>query len=365
VEFISGGVFVFELFLLFLWFWRFSFYLLALLFFLLLDDLLEPFLAIDLLAVLHGVLNLNFKLCAFVVNVLIKGEIKKPSGQFLSSIVMSHWLAEVCIWIWDISVILSLSLFHVENHVCLSRGVQVTGAAWRVVMKIMAGVGDLVQRTGDGHTGQILDGQTIGRSVDTVRGLYHAWRDEERMFLGWASKPWSTVCQWFFLKTNGTVSPGLVSKLVATVSPDLASKLVVKGFLVWALKPTAQFGDLGLKITMTVSWFAPQNQASYGLSVAPQNRSEDEDNAGHTSRSSGLLHVESCQRRVSQSGFKISGGAMAAGARGTITEITWGSSRRRMDRCNEGALDPDTLTLPSLMYYAIWTYSLLVFYLGL
>jgi hypothetical protein len=62
----------------------------------------------------------------------------------------------------------------VENHVCLSRGVQVTGAAWRVVMKIMAGVGDLVQRTGDGHTGQILDGQTIGRSVDTVRGLYHA-----------------------------------------------------------------------------------------------------------------------------------------------------------------------------------------------
>jgi hypothetical protein len=62
----------------------------------------------------------------------------------------------------------------VENHVCLSRGVQVTGAAWRVVMKIMAGVGDLVQRTRDGHTGQILDGQTIGRSVDTVRGLYHA-----------------------------------------------------------------------------------------------------------------------------------------------------------------------------------------------
>jgi hypothetical protein len=62
----------------------------------------------------------------------------------------------------------------VENHVCLSRGVQVTGAAWWVVMKIMAGVGDLVQRTGDGHTGQILDGQTIRRSGDTVRGLYHA-----------------------------------------------------------------------------------------------------------------------------------------------------------------------------------------------
>jgi hypothetical protein len=32
-----------------------------------------------------------------------------------------------------------------------------------------------------------------------------------------------------------------------------------------------QFGDLGLKITMTVSWFGPQNQAGFDLSVAPQN----------------------------------------------------------------------------------------------
>jgi hypothetical protein len=31
------------------------------------------------LAVLHGVLDLNFKLCAYVVNGLIKGEIEKPS----------------------------------------------------------------------------------------------------------------------------------------------------------------------------------------------------------------------------------------------------------------------------------------------
>jgi hypothetical protein len=42
------------------------------------------------LAVLHGVLDSNFKLCAFVVNGLIKGEIEKPSGQFLGLIVMSH-----------------------------------------------------------------------------------------------------------------------------------------------------------------------------------------------------------------------------------------------------------------------------------
>jgi hypothetical protein len=35
-------------------------------------------------------LDLNFKLCAFVVNGLIKGEIEKPSCQFLGLIVMSH-----------------------------------------------------------------------------------------------------------------------------------------------------------------------------------------------------------------------------------------------------------------------------------
>jgi hypothetical protein len=54
---------------------------------------------LGLLAVLHGVLDSNFKLCAFVVNGLIKGEIVKPSSQFLSLIVMSHWLGEVWIWI--------------------------------------------------------------------------------------------------------------------------------------------------------------------------------------------------------------------------------------------------------------------------
>jgi hypothetical protein len=45
---------------------------------------------LGLLAVLHGVLDSNSKLCAFIVNGLIKGEIKKPSGQFLGLIVMSH-----------------------------------------------------------------------------------------------------------------------------------------------------------------------------------------------------------------------------------------------------------------------------------
>jgi hypothetical protein len=37
----------------------------------------------------------------------------------------------------------------VVNRICLSRGVHVTGVAWRAAMRIVAGVGDLVQRIGD------------------------------------------------------------------------------------------------------------------------------------------------------------------------------------------------------------------------
>jgi hypothetical protein len=66
----------------------------------------------------------------------------------------------------------------------LSRGVQVVGAAWRTTTSIMAGVGDLVQRTGDGRTGRVLGGRAIERSGGAVCGLHRARGDEERGFLG-------------------------------------------------------------------------------------------------------------------------------------------------------------------------------------
>jgi hypothetical protein len=37
-------------------------------------------------------------------------------------------------------------------------------------MRIMAGVGDLVQRTKNGRTGRVLSGRMIGRSGDAVCG---------------------------------------------------------------------------------------------------------------------------------------------------------------------------------------------------
>jgi hypothetical protein len=70
-----------------------------------------------------------------------------------------------------------------------------------------------------------------------------------------------------------------------------------------------------------VSWFGPQNQANFGLSVAPQNR-QMEVGVGHTSRSSVLIHVEASLTIVFQSGLKPGGDATTGGARGTIVEVT-------------------------------------------
>jgi hypothetical protein len=48
----------------------------------------------------------------------------------------------------------------------------------------MAGVGDLVQSTGDGCTCRVLSGRVIERSGEAVCGLHHARGDEEHAFLG-------------------------------------------------------------------------------------------------------------------------------------------------------------------------------------
>jgi hypothetical protein len=66
------------------------------------------------------------------------------------------------------------------------------------------------------------------------------------------------------------------------------------------------------KSPRTVSWLGLQNQASYDLSVVPQNQRK-EDDAGHTSRSDGLLHLEASRASVSQSDLKIGGRVTMSG----------------------------------------------------
>jgi hypothetical protein len=68
-------------------------------------------------------------------------------------------------------------VLRLENRVCLSHGVQVVGVARRAATRTEAGVGDLVQRTGDGRTGQVLGGRAVERSGGAVCGLHLARGD--------------------------------------------------------------------------------------------------------------------------------------------------------------------------------------------
>jgi hypothetical protein len=152
------------------------------------------------------------------------------------------------------------------------------------------------------------------------------------VFADLASKLMVTVFAGLASKLVVMVFSSLASKLVAMVSPDLATKPMV-GFLVvpqneggggfsgFGLQ-TGSYGlcDLGLKITATISWFGPQNQAGFGLSAAPQNLHR-EVSVGHASRSSSLLGVKANLARVYQSDMKTGGGTTMGGARCTITEV--------------------------------------------
>jgi hypothetical protein len=121
-----------------------------------------------------------------------------------------------------------------ENCVCLSHCVQVTGVAWRTVTMIVAGVVDLVQRTGDDQrqVGYSIAGRLRGRVTLCAICIMH--------------KETRSTC---FL-----VEPQNQGHRVSRFKSQ---------------NRQLRFGDLGLKITATVSWFEPQNQVGYGLSVMP------------------------------------------------------------------------------------------------
>jgi hypothetical protein len=55
--------------------------------------------------------------------------------------------------------------------------------SWCAAMRIVAGVGDLVQRTRDGRIGRVLGGRTIERSGGAVCGLHRPRGDDERVLL--------------------------------------------------------------------------------------------------------------------------------------------------------------------------------------
>jgi hypothetical protein len=122
-------------------------------------------------------------------------------------------------------------------------------ATWRAATSIMARVGQLVQRTGDGRIGRILSGRTIERSGGAVCDLHRARRDEGRGFLNWVLKPSSTVCYWFGFKITRTIFSSLASKPMATVSLVWPQNRWLR-FLCWDSKPR----------WWMVFQFDPQNQ---------------------------------------------------------------------------------------------------------
>jgi hypothetical protein len=98
------------------------------------------------------------------------------------------------------------------------------------------------------------------RSGDVVCGLHCAQGDEERVFLGSASK------------LRSMVSPDLTSKSVATVLvvwpqnhsfgfPDLDPKTSNCGLVIWPIKSLRWFLGLGIKTKWEeVCRFAPKNR---------------------------------------------------------------------------------------------------------
>jgi hypothetical protein len=106
----------------------------------------------------------------------------------------------------------------------------------------------------------------------------------------------------------------------------------------------------------------PQNQAGYSLSVAPQNRREDEDGVGHASRSSGLFHMKASQARVSQFGLKNGVGA----ARMVYMTSSW---RLHRGQVKDGQVDATDYVRPCylcfVIFFVLGLRGILVFYLSL
>jgi hypothetical protein len=129
--------------------------------------------AFDILVVLLVVLDLKFKLWAFVL--LIYSSRQRLRNEVVSSLVlceMSHWCAMVWIRIHEVLVVLPLSLFRVEHHVCLFQGVC---RGWRPGM--------IKHRSGT----LLLDDREVGWWC--VRSVPHTRR-------------WGARVSWFGLKTK-------------------------------------------------------------------------------------------------------------------------------------------------------------------
>jgi hypothetical protein len=135
-----------------------------------------------------------------------------------------------------------LYLSCVENHVCLSHGMQVIGAAWWVATRIVAVVGELVQKTRDGQA-------QVGYLVVVL------------------SRGWLMLCAvcTVHMETRSVdflVEPQNQGRRFLPVWPQ---NRWIRVSRFGPQNRWRRFDQLGLKIIAVVSWFGPQNQEGYGL----------------------------------------------------------------------------------------------------
>jgi hypothetical protein len=217
---------------------------------------------------------------------------------------MSNWLDLVWIWIRCISVeltpnwVIQFGETQLLVSWCVGGKCDMTGSDKYRGRRRRLGVDD----RGWSNTSRILGGRTIGRLGDAVCDHHTCGGDEKHGFSSLASKSVVLVCQWFDLKTNVTV------------------------YWFGSQNQRWRFGDLGIKITDTVSWFRLQNQVGGGWCL----KADEQMNTvwGHMSTSSGLLHREARQARASEFWLKTGEGVTTGGAHGIIAEVTWKWSKR-------------------------------------
>jgi hypothetical protein len=81
------------------------------------------------------------------------------------------------------------------------------------------------------------------------------------------------------------------------------------------------FGDLGLKITVTVFFVWASKPSRFWFVGCASKPTGGCDGVGHTSRSNSLLQMKASRTSVFQSGLKTGVVATAGGARDTITKV--------------------------------------------
>jgi hypothetical protein len=189
-------------------------------------------------------------------------------------------------------------------------------------MRIVAGVGDLVQRTRDGQA-QVrysVAGWSGGRvTLCAVSTMHKKTRSASFLVEPQTQGRWvvsglaSKLLEWFLLIWPQNRWLGFFG---------LGLKTGSSGLMIWPSKSPRRFLGLGIK-----------NKWASVLSAASQNRRR-EVGTWHVLRSGGLFRLEASHARVFQFDLKTGGGITTGGARGIIVEVQSRGSWRGIGRCD-------------------------------